>query len=708
MTNLSFNDNRAIAMDDRQMNSSLNAAKKAQILAKIKPVFFQHFEQLVDDCCARIDVEFGLQLKKNREKTSKDQYIKFVEYLRSVREEIKQNYWFKVDEIFDSSYQKTAHKQSEQVDFSKISLSSDDMVKENYAITRIIRQCEHLFYEELIQLNGLFAIQRGTQTIVGSQNPIFPEKLVRALVEVVSPLKLNADGRIALYKTFEACVFSQLGFVYRELIKSAEIAAQGKGAALGDAGQSRVRRGASPTQLYVVNEITERVEPTPTSSEQPSAEFGLLQKKLELWRLAHFPSDYDVISAEGSAFYEHFEIINALKVLQQFRDDLAPSDNERPLKWRALKKMEELSFSIDVKILAKQDEDVLDLVALIFREIAKNELLQGSARMMVLQLEIPFAIAAIGRYSVFTERDNPVRRLLDKVFAAGMFLSESEDDRLLRERILSAVQRISKDGEVDLSGWIAEASEFSRYMDKQKQLCRDSEENAIWSILNKQTSDLSDKVVVLAVENCMKGKRLPTLIVEFLRNVWSKVLQDAYASKDEQPELWEKKVQAMDELVASVMTPVDDQHRKQILKLLPGMIVELRDGLKKISYDKSAQSRFFKELAVWHIILMDKKGKADDAASESGNIKTDATAQVENLVEDSWLAFISASGRQWGKLAWKDVATANMLFVGKSGVKVAELQKEALAEQLRLGQAVVVNVPEQTITERVLTKLMNL
>ncbi len=188
-----------------------------------KTVFFQHFEQLVDDCCTRIDFEFGLQLGNDREKMSKDQYTKLLEYLRSVRHDIKRNYLLKVNDIFDGSYQIAANKQVGQVDFSKVALTNDDAVKESQTIARIIRQCEHLFNDELFSLNKQFPIQPGKQTIVGSQNPIFPEKLIRALVEVVKPLKLNTENQIVLYKIFDAKVFSQLGLIYRELLNSTEL-----------------------------------------------------------------------------------------------------------------------------------------------------------------------------------------------------------------------------------------------------------------------------------------------------------------------------------------------------------------------------------------------------------------------------------------------------------------------------------------------------
>jgi hypothetical protein len=691
MTNLFLSDGSYLAMEHRQqMNSSLS---------KIKAVFFQHFEQSVDDCCKRIDVEFGLQLNKNREKTNKDQNIKLLEYLRSVRKNISQNYILKVNERFDSGYQHSADNLIEQLDFSKISLVNDDARKENHAVTVIIRQCEHSCYEELISLNKHLAIRQSKQTIADSQNPIFPEKLVRALVDAIKPLKLNTEDRITLYKTFEANVFSQLGFIYRELINCCETSAQ----------------------LYVVDEIKEEIVPVAVSAEQPDAAFLLLQNKLDLWRLAHFPSAYDLISAAGNAFYEHFEIKNALQILQVMNDDSEPEEKKQPLKWRVLKQLEELSFSVDVRMLAKRDEDVLDLAALIFSEIERDKCLQNAVKADILRLEIPLAAACLGQYSIFTSEGNVVRQLLDDVFAAGVFLNADEDnDRLIQQRIANAVKAMTKDSGFELSGWKAQAVEFSNYLNRQNQCSRNIEEKARQVMINKHALASNRKIVLEAIENSLVGKTLPTAIAEFLRGVWSEVLMAAYTSKDEQPEQWQKSVQAMDELIISVMPPVDDHQRKRILKFLPELIAELRHGLKQISYEKSAQSRFFKELAVWHIILMDKKEKTlknsgeDNALTvECNGIKTraimdDSAEQAGSLDEGSWVAFTSEAGRQWGKLLWKDAAAESMLFVGKNGVKIFETQAAELAEKLRLGLAFVVKTDEKTITERVLLELMSL
>ncbi len=151
-----------------------------------------------------------------------EQYINLLKYLRSMREDIKKNYLIKIHDIFHESSQNTSNNQSRQSNLTEVSLMSDDAVKENHVIDLIIRQCEHIFYEDLTNLNVHIAKLFDKHAIENGQNPILPERLVRALFEVVKPLDLNADSRIALYKTFDVNVFSQLGFIYRELLDSAK------------------------------------------------------------------------------------------------------------------------------------------------------------------------------------------------------------------------------------------------------------------------------------------------------------------------------------------------------------------------------------------------------------------------------------------------------------------------------------------------------
>jgi hypothetical protein len=677
-----------------------NSHRHAEILAQIQADFVQYFEQLVDDCCMRIDLEFGLHLAKDREKNDKEQQKKMLEYLRQLRQDLKQSYLLKVNSIFASNNWKWLQQPDDAIDLSRLTLANDDIVEEEYTITMIIRNCEHHFREELQRFNKQLALQMGQQRISERQNPIAPEKLVQALVEAVESLKLNSDFRIGLYKIFDAHVFSQLAFIYREL-----------------------------SQQFENGRLSEQMQPD-TGSKASDAEAALLEaaiqpllQKLALWRSTHNLWVYER-KPDITARYESFEITQALDILQH---GYGNEQNERalnkPLKWQVIKQLEALDVNAESKCLSEQDEAILDLVSMIFMEIQHDTGLPDSVKSALQQLQLPLAACCLGHCRVFVDTDNPVRRLIDNLFAAGLYLnSEDYADGLVRERIVDTCKRIITQQGSGLDVWQTEADEFSRYLEKQKQRSQVIEARTVQSVKNKEALDLSKQAVAKAMDNSRQGKALPAGIDAFLREVWQDVLLVDYLRKEKEPELWRASVQAMDELIMSVLPPTDDGERTRILKFLPGLVKALRNGLKRISYDKNAQSRFFKELAVWHIILMDKKAKDTTTIAAAETITatiapeeiaptaapSNCVKQINDLAENSWVAFERASGRQWGKLIWKSGATETLYFVGKSGVKTFEFSSRELAEKFHCEQASIVELNENTLIERVLSQLMSL
>lgn len=678
---------------------SKSTSNDAEILAKFKSAFYHYIEPLVDDCCMRIDFEFGLQSGKDREKAD---YRKQLEHVQAVRRKIKQNYLLKVGDAFHFSPQKTVKNPDQEINMASASLASDAIVEESHAVASIIRDCERSFQGQLHQMNRQLSIKMGKQVFSDRNNPVSPANLVHALAEVINPLKLTTKFRVAVYKSFEDHVFNQLGFIYGELTRQFE--------------------SEPEISSYDVSEIKEASELTIASSELISQEFQGLQKKLDQWRSMHTPSAYDLIpKSESAATYEHFEIIHALEILGQlyaFED--ADREIESPLKRRVIKKLEELNFSGDIKTLAKHDEDILDLAALIFGEINSDCTLTSAVKSALLQLEIPWAAVALGQYSVFTGIDNPVKRLLNDLFAAGQFLTPADhSDRLVYERIADIIKSITRENGSGHVHWANEASDFGRYLEKQKQRIQILEDRSRQLMQNKESLELSKKIVAKTIDDSIQGKELPAVIADFLHGVWQHVLLVDHVRKNEEPELWAKSVRAMEELVVSVLPPRDEDEKKRTLKFLPGMIKELRYGLDRISYDKNAQSRFFKDLAVRHIILMDSKDKKRELGSvvkasrvveHSGSIKPVVIVdewfeQVKNMAENSWVAFGHESAWQWGKLIWKSAETENMLFVGKNGAKMLELKVQELAEKFRQGQAAIVTLDERSIVERALSQL---
>jgi hypothetical protein len=668
-----------------------------------KSVFFHYFEQLVDNCCMRIEPEFSMNLGRSRETASKEYNKNLLEYLRSVRFEIKTHYLLTLNESFDLALKKKEKQLAQKTHLTPTSLANDDYIKEDYASNLIIRECEKKHHEQIMRLNHLIAIVSEKSAVADRQNPVAPEHLVRTLFAVIRPLKLNGDQRVALYKTFEANVFDQMGFIYQELIKHCESSIK-----------LRIEKG----------ELEDNTKPKVTPPEAINQEFRQLQLRLAEWRTNHALSGFEPLNIESNHFYEHFEIKNALQVLGQFSLTMNghAATEKKPIKWQVINTLKELNFSEEKKTLAKTDEDTLDLVSLIFSKITANAFLHDSTKSAVAQLEIPMAAACLGQYSVFTNPNHPIRSLLDQLIETGLFLDfEHETDRLTQRRIGETIDKLVSDFGFDLYGWISAGKEFARFIETYQKNSKLQEESAIQAMIEHETVFSAQKEVAEIIAIGKQNKVLPSTVTDFLQNVWRQVMLQAYLVKDRQPETWEETVKAMDQLIISVIPPADDEERKRILKLIPGLIKSLRSGLALISYEKETLSRFFKELAVLHIIAMDKKEAKASAIAPKEN--PDIANKIEAIAETDpsrfsprinpfkvgdWFVFNEETGRKWGKLARIGNNNENLLFIGKNGEKIAQTKTEDLAERLRLGRAALLKVDNRPITDLVLSGLSTL
>ncbi|WP_020563189.1 DUF1631 family protein [Methylosarcina fibrata] len=674
-------------------------------MESFKTVFFHYFEQLVDNCCLRIEPEFSMHLSRGRETLSKEYHKNAQEYLRSIRFEIKANYLLKINGVFDQAPGKKEKPLEQRIHLESTSLVSDDHVQENYTANLIIRECEKIHHEQLTRLNHLMAVLSEKSAAAGRQNPVAPENLIRLLLAVTQPLRFNARQRIALYRAFETLVFNQMGFIYQELIKHCE---------------SNLQQGVEPIEKN--QEAGNCPLPEAAPLQPIDQEFRQLQLKLAHWRTHGAPPGFDPLNSKNELFYEHFEITNALQVLNQFNlttGGFAAAEG-LPIKRQVLARLDELNFSDEAKTLTQNDEDVLDLISFIFSEIDAHPFLSDSIKSTLAQLEIPLAAVCLGRYGVFTDANHPLRSFLDQLIEAGLFLNfEHESDCSVRQHIIETANSLFSKTGFDLSGWASAAEEFSQFIEKYRENSRVREDNAIRAMMDYETLFSARKAVAEVVADAVRNQSLPPTVTDFLHNVWHPVMVQAYLTRHRQPESWEKSVKAMNQLIVSVTPPIDDAERKRILKFIPRMIKCLRSGLTLISYNREAQSRFFKELAVLQILAMDKKdtktpeaGAANEETDDTGKIDAESEKQSGSsnpclilLRIGDWYLFDGSSEKQWGRLARIGHNNENLLFVGKNGEKIVQIETEYLAKQVRLGQAAPLSVDSRSITGRMLSAL---
>ncbi len=663
-------------------------------IGKIKTLFLQYFATYLDDCMARLEFEFGLQLGKERDRLSKEQYKKLTDYLHTAKKIISEQYLLKISVAFDELQQQTPTKKTEQIQWNAAKLLDDEFVKEDYAVSQIIRSCENQFLEELSEFNQQLALLLGKQVMSSGQNPVSPENLLRTLFEVFKPLKLNTEYRVALYNVFAANIFSQLGFIYREL-------------------KIHCTKDTAEQNFTLENDYTEN-KPANIHSDAPLASnvFEPLRQKFRLWRTKHSPSAYDVLVDNDNLAYEHIEIINALQVLSYGGFNKVTPVYELPLKHPLLKKLAALNFSDETRQLDQVDQDILDIVALIFAQLGQDENLPNPVKLAIAPLQMPMAAVALVQPDLLALPDSPVRQLLDKLYAVGSLVNEnSTGGQAIIQQIVGVVNKIT-DSDFEIAAWVAADNAFAKYLTAQQHGVQRYEEHYRQLLASSETPLTDNEEVAMIVASRLNNKALPATIRDFLQQAWLQVLLAVYPHKNEQPELWAKHLQTLDDLIFSVLPPSDEQARQRILTILPELINALRYGLKQIDFDKVDRARFFKELAVLHVLVLDKKSAANVQTNENNPSQSPADAVIDSYIavvqqlpEGSWLEFIADSGQRWGKLAWKSPVMQRLLFVDKSGEKLREYAIAELAELIRSGQARRVNVNQQPITERILENL---
>lgn len=663
-------------------------------IGKIKTLFLQYFATYLDDCMARLEFEFGLQLGRERDRLSKEQYKKLTDYLHTAKKIISEQYLLKISVAFDELLQQTPTKKTEQIQWNAAKLLDDEFVKEDYAVSQIIRSCENQFLEELSEFNQQLALLLGKQVMSSGQNPVSPENLLRTLFEVFKPLKLNTEYRVALYNVFAANIFSQLGFIYREL-------------------KIHCTNDTAEQNFTLENDCTEN-KPTNIHSDAPLASnvFEPLRQKFRLWRTEHSPSAYDVLVDNDNLAYEHIEIINALQVLSYGGFNKVTPVYELPLKHPLLKKLAALNFSDETRQLDQVDQDILDIVALIFAQLGQDENLPNPVKLAIAPLQMPMAAVALVQPDLLALPESPVRQLLDKLYAVGSLVNEdSTGGQTIIQQIVGVVNKITDSG-FEIAAWVAADNAFAKYLTAQQHGVQRYEEHYRKLLASSETPLADNEEVAMIVASRLNNKALPATIRDFLQQAWLQVLLAVYPHKNEQPELWAKHLQTLDDLIFSVLPPSDEQAKQRILTILPELINALRYGLKQIDFDKADRSRFFKELAVLHVLVLDKKSAANVQTNENNPSQSPADAVIDSYIavvqqlpEGSWLEFIADSGQRWGKLAWKSPVMQRLLFVDKSGEKLREYAIAELAELIRSGQARRVNVNQQPITERILENL---
>ncbi len=610
--------NAAVA---QQGNAASNHA-----ISECREVYSKYITNIHRDFFDKVDDELFTLSDKAESSTLQSVYFDAMRFVRKERDKLQIKYVKNVLEQYDGFWQNRGQSPQTELpqesDEDSFSLVENEDLEEGLAITTMVDKGQKLFHTDLYALDRRFGALLGVEIIDREVNPVSPFNVCYGFENVIKPLDVELEIKLVIYKLYDRVVLSQLGEMYSTLntvlVKNrvlTKLPKQSKRGGQVSPGMSSGASGHTAGQFDSDNLEAAAVLGAQQSVSETAADlrmFQSLQSLLSGWRSqTSTGSSFQSAGFSGPAF-ETNDVLSALSELQRvgLMHSSPAFETGHELKLFVSNELNNLQTGDGARPIGTLEEDVIDMVAMIFDFILDDKNLPDPVKGLISRLQIPVIKAAVLEKSFFAKKQHPVRELLNSLARAGAGLDNKgcENSPVYTE-IESVVNRVLNEFDQDMSLFAALLTDFTAFLEKDEQRSRIIEERTRQVTESKEQLNVAKSKVAYEIASRMQGKELPVIVRSFLDDTWKDVLLLAYLRKDKESKGWNNSLGVVDRLVQSVLVPADADTRRMALQDIPRLIKDIRVGLENISFEPHKMSVLFKDLEVCHVAALSATGK---------------------------------------------------------------------------------------------------
>jgi hypothetical protein len=550
--------------------------------------------------------------------TEQNIFFEAMRDLRLKRKSIERNF---LDKFFESflrlgQYQIAEPILAEPVSFDKLALVHNDDLERTVAVdamvTKVLSRDGVALSQVTTRLNELIP-----QPLTDETNPLGPLRLCECFLQAGHNLGVEIKVKLIILKLFEKYALTNADQLYEEanqLLIAAGVLPELK--VLPSRRSTDRSTSAARSSEAQRAETAELTQATASLDKSVQEVFGALQELLVHVR-GNLTTRKDT-NGEARPISSP-DLLRLLSHLQQY---VPTSDTTDDFDLRT--QLEQLINRVSVKsgkfrVVGVMDEDVINLIAMLFEFILDDRNLPSSLRALIGRLQIPMLKIAVIDKSFFSRGSHPARRLLNEIASAALGWGGRDDSQRdsLYSRIDQIVQRLLHDFVDDpqiftelLVDFLAFTGDERRRSELLEQRTRDAEEG-------RALAEMARQRVQQALNERLLGKTLPEVVVRLLQEAWSKVLLLTCLKHGYESAEWQAGLMAMDDLIWSVEPHNEPEARQRLLDLVPGLLKSLRDGLSSAAFDPFATSDFFSQLEALHVQAFHHVTRASDESAET-------------------------------------------------------------------------------------------
>lgn len=611
---------------------------------------------------------------------------------------------------------------SESFDLSELSLVGDQDFEITLAIDKATARMHFNCAEELVALNARMAKLLGRPDLGDKDNPLGPRALCDALLDGMKSLGLAETIQVVLLNQFDLVLTTELAQIYQSI------------------NRHLVDQGILP-QIKAGSQSHSRTPATGGDSKAAGAPAGN-----DIFSLFEQLARSSAAAGVAPAGVAGFSLLDSLGQLQAGAPMLLPGGVrfELPLLEASTisNVLRSLQQSPVMQAASPLDAVLVDAVAMLFDVVFDEATIPDKLKAQIARLQIPVLKAAMLDRNFFLQARHPVRRMLDATATLSVHLPDTEAGNARLEAISQIITRVLDTFEQDIAVFENAADELEALGSELEERLEETLDvvlqQDITEIRQAERAELAPVVVHDFINRALADQTVEEIVREFLRRDWARLLTLDYIREGEQGARFSSHVETMRELIWSVQAKADMDARLMLVRILPGLLKRLREGVAEIELPQKIADRFFATLVILHANAVrpntqpvplpeispeemaeiaaqpDAEATAAQFVPEPAKEDINApeiddafTEQARALSKGDWVEFHYDDGTfRWARLGWVSGVRNTYLFADQDGMNSFSISLNRLADKLRRGEAVLVE--RKSITESAFGKLMSL
>lgn len=381
--------------------------------------------------------------------------------------------------------------------------------------------------------------------------------------------------------------------------------------------------------------------------------------------------------------------------------------NIQHVKQELLSHLRMSSGNQEASVLTDEDNDVIDLIGMLFENLSKDAKPNRLATQLLEKLQVPLLRVALQDKSFFTRQDHPAKKMLDVIAESGAYwLGDDDADPALLGKMNAVVDRTVREFDGDMSLFPQLVSDINGHLQLLTHKAEVAERRHVEAARGKERLALARDRASAAVAGLLDEATLPRFTRTLLSEAWTDVMALTALRQGEGSAVWKQQLGVVEQLI-------------QVAKAPPGTSPLSADGSRRLKQElESALTQVGYQTdeaaAITQRMIDPQSGEKDDSASRTeltlrlksqarfgADIKAAKTQlapltaeeqarheQLKMVAFGTWFEFsINQQGdRIRRRLAWYSTTTGHSLFVNQRGQKVGEYPLAALAQMMVRGE----------------------